>query len=68
MKKTITYPDGTKVELEGTPEEIERAYPAPLYWPVINPIVTTPVVVPSPSNPPPWWNDWKITWGAGTLC
>jgi hypothetical protein len=36
MKATIVRPDGTRIEAEGTPEEIARLAPAPVpWWPLL---------------------------------
>lgn len=60
MKAKITKPDGTVVELEGTPEEIARVTGAP-------PVQLVPYYVPSPPTIAPFMppgHPWEVTCNA----
>lgn len=50
MKFKITRPDGTTIEGEGTPEEIERVEAAPLR---VTPMYPAIIVLPAPVAAPP---------------
>jgi hypothetical protein len=62
MKAKITKPDGTVVELEGTPEEIAQVTGAP-------PVQLVPYYVPAPPTiapftPHPWESPFYVTCNA----
>ena len=59
MKATIHRADGTRIELDGTPEDIRVALLGLSLWPKWDPVLPLPTLPTYPVYPQPWPWQWE---------